>query len=91
MWRQDLPDGEPPLPRGRFGRLRSRLLARSLPARGLPRLLFFDVHLPNNPFRRLPDESVTVADAHFELDHEARAANVRAIRERGSAYRRRDQ
>ena len=86
MWRQDLPDGEPPLPSGRFGRLRSRL-----PARGLPHLLFFDVHLPNNPFRRLPDESVTVADAHFELDHEARASNARTVRERGSAYRRRDQ
>ena len=27
----------------------------------------------------------------FELDHEARALNVRAIRERGSAYQRRDQ
>ena len=27
----------------------------------------------------------------FELDHEARALNVRAIRERGSAYQRRDE
>ena len=27
----------------------------------------------------------------FELDHEIRALNVRAIRERGSAYQRRDQ
>ena len=27
----------------------------------------------------------------FELDHEARALNVRAIRERGGAYRRRGQ
>ena len=27
----------------------------------------------------------------FELDHEARALNVRAVRERGSAYQRRDE
>ena len=27
----------------------------------------------------------------FEVDHEARALNVRAIRERGGAYQRRDQ
>ena len=85
MWGQDLPDGESPLPRGRSGRPRWRLLVR-----GLPRPLFFGVHLPNDPFRRRPDESVTVADAHFELDHEARALNVRAVRERGGAYRRRD-
>ena len=86
MWGQDLPDGESPLPRGHFGRLQPRLLAR-----GLPRLLFFDVHLPHDPFRRLPDESVTAADAHFEVDHETRASNVRAIRERGGAHRRREQ
>ena len=73
------------MPRGRFGRLRPRLLAR-----GLPRLHFFGVHLPNDPFRRLPDESVTAADAYFELGHEARASNVRAIRERGGAYQRRN-
>ena len=27
----------------------------------------------------------------FELDHEARTLNVRAVRERGSAYQRRDE
>ena len=86
MWGQNLPDGEPPLSRGRSGRPRPRLLAR-----GLPRLLFSGVHLPNDPFRRLPGESVTAADAHFELDREARALNVRAIRERGGAHRRREQ
>ena len=86
MWGQDLPDGESPLPCGRFGRLRPRLLAR-----GLPRLLFFGVHLPKDPFRRLPDESVTWPMPTFELAHEARALNVRAIRERGGAYPRRDQ
>ena len=31
------------------------------PARDLLRLVF-DVHLSNEPFHRLPDESVTVAD-----------------------------
>ena len=56
MWGQDLPDGESPPPHGRFGRLRRRL-----PAHDLLRLVF-DVHLPNEPFRCLPDESVTVAD-----------------------------
>ena len=86
MWGQNLQDGESPLPRGRSGRLRPRLLAR-----GLPRLLFFGVHLPNDPFCRLPDESVTVADAHFELDHETQVLIVRTIRERGGAYQRRDQ
>ena len=56
MWGQDLPDGESPPPHGRLGRLRRRL-----PTHDFLRLVF-DVHLPNEPFRRLPDESVTVAD-----------------------------
>ena len=47
--------------------------------------------LPKDPFRRLLDESVTWLMPTFELAHEARALNVRAIRERGGAYRRRDQ
>lgn len=90
MWGQNLHDGEPPLSRGRFGRLRPRLLARGLPARDLPRLIF-DVHLPNDPFRRLPDESVTVVDAHLRVDHETQMLIVRTIRERCGAYWRRDQ
>ena len=95
VWGQNLHDGEPPLSRGRFGRLRPRLLARGiptsgLPARDLPRLVF-DVHLPNDPLRRLPDECVTVVDAHLRVDHETQVLIVRTIRERCGAYRGRDQ
>ena len=75
VWGQNLHDGEPPLSRGRFGRLRPRLLARGLPARDLPRLIF-DVHLPNDPFRRLPDESVTVVDAHLRVGPRSAGAGV---------------
>ena len=56
MWGQNLPDGESPSARGRIGRLRRRLTAHDFLH------LVFDIHLPNEPFRRLPNESVTVAD-----------------------------
>ena len=88
MWGQNLHDGEPPLPRGRSGRLRTRLLARGLPARDLPRLIF-DVHLPNDPLRRLPDESVTVVDAHLRVGPRSADAGVVDGEGVGSLRRRR--